>query len=51
MNGAYSIVEIVGTNLTVVIPYGSVWTTFIEKLKYVNHVGAKDVKHLIGDKK
>jgi len=28
-----------------------VWMTFIEKLKYVNHVGAKDVKHLIGDKK
>jgi hypothetical protein len=51
MNGAYSIVKIVDTNLTAVTPYGSVWMMFIEKLKYVNHVGAKSVKHLIGDKK
>tara|TARA_Y100000004_G_C8920838_1_gene415359 strand:+ start:630 stop:785 length:156 start_codon:yes stop_codon:yes gene_type:complete len=51
MNGAYSIVKIVDTNLTVVTLYGSVWMMFIEKLKYVNRVGAKSVKHLIGDKK
>ena len=50
MNGAYSIVKIVDTNLTVVTLYGSVWMMFIEKLKYVNRVGAKDAKHLIGDK-
>jgi len=51
MNGAYSTVKIVDTNLIVVTLYGNVWMMFIEKLKYVIRVGAKSVKHLIGDKK